>query len=73
MIQFDVIDNGRGMDAELLHYVWADGFSTRGSSGLGLNFVQQVVQNNNGTVEIKSTPGEGTVVTIQLPESGVEG
>lgn len=32
MIQFDVIDNGRGMDAELLHYVWADGFSTRGST-----------------------------------------
>lgn len=38
-----------------------------GGSGLGLAIVKRVVELHNGSVEIDSTPGEGTVVTVLLP------
>lgn len=38
-----------------------------GGSGLGLSIVQSVIFELGGTVDIKSKPGEGTVVTLTLP------
>ena len=34
---------------------------------LGLNFVQQVVEQCGGSVELESVEREGTVVTVSLP------
>jgi signal transduction histidine kinase len=39
----------------------------RGGAGLGLALVNRFVELHDGWVELKSTPGEGTVVTCHLP------
>ena len=62
-----VEENGTGIPRELLGEIWEKGFSIRSSSGLGLNFVQQVVEQCGGSVELESVEREGTVVTVSLP------
>lgn len=66
---FQVKDNGKGIPAENLNSIWEDGFSTRNSHGLGLSFVRQVVEQNQGSIEMTSEVGKGSVATIQIPES----
>lgn len=39
-----------------------------GGTGLGLYISRQLIQGHNGTLEITSTLGEGTTITISLPE-----
>lgn len=69
-------DNGPGMDEELLKQVFVpfqrgetgdDGF------GLGLAIVKRLCDRFNWVVDIDSTPGQGTTVTLQLPDSEVIG
>ncbi len=67
---FEVSDNGVGIARELLSQVWGEGFSTRNSHGLGLRFVQKVVEQSRGTITIASTPEVGTQVRILLPACG---
>ena len=65
---FQVKDNGVGIDREQLSMIWQKGYSTRSSSGLGLSFVEMVVQQSGGEVSVESTPGQGTAITIHLPQ-----
>lgn len=39
-----------------------------GGTGLGLSIVKRAVMLHNGKVELRSTPGEGTTVTVTLPQ-----
>ena len=68
MVCFQVKDNGVGIDREQLSMIWQKGYSTRSSSGLGLSFVEMVVQQSGGEVSVESTPGQGTAITIHLPQ-----
>jgi len=38
-------------------------------SGIGLPLVSQIINNHNGTIEIKSDKGQGTEVIIKLPQT----
>jgi len=67
-------DTGVGIGEEDLRRVFerfykADKSRNRdaGGSGLGLAIVRRVVELHQGSVEIDSSPGEGTVVTVMLP------
>lgn len=62
-----VKDNGMGISPEKMKNIWDSGYSTRGSLGLGLGFVRKVIEDNNGSVEIESIEGSGTMVTICIP------
>ena len=62
-----IADNGSGMDEQTLSSVFDPFFSTKsGGTGLGLSIVQQVIGAHGGLVDIDSTPGNGTTVTVRL-------
>ena len=62
-----VLDDGRGIPEELLSRVFEPRFSTTTSgSGLGLAIVKRLVEGWGGAVEVESTEGRGTTVTIAL-------
>ncbi|MEP7102543.1 MAG: ATP-binding protein, partial [Burkholderiales bacterium] len=68
----DVIDSGMGMSGEQLEHLY-EPFNRLGreqrnieGSGLGLALVRQLVQLMQGTIEVSSTVGEGTIVRLTL-------
>ncbi len=73
-LRLKVRDSGIGMTPEELQRVQgkfeqADNSTTRafGGTGLGLAIVSELVALMKGRLEMQSTPGQGTVVTIDLP------
>ncbi len=77
--QIEVRDTGPGMPDEDARRVFerfyrADPARARtgGGSGLGLSIVAAIVAAHGGTVSAASTPGEGLVVTVLIPISGVQ-
>lgn len=66
-IQIIVHDNGIGIKESELPRIFEIGYSTNNTSGLGLPFAKQVIEDNEGTIDILSKADEGTVVTIFLP------
>jgi len=67
-IAFTVEDNGIGIDEDQLHTIWDRGTSGRQSSGLGLAFVENVVDRMEGKIYIKSAKDAGTKICLHLPE-----
>ena len=78
-VRISVTDNGQGIDAEFLPYVFdrfrqADGSSTRahGGLGIGLAIVRHIVELHGGWVSASSQgKGFGSTFTIGLPMSGL--
>lgn len=66
-----VEDNGVGMDANSVRQAFDPFFTTRmgqGGSGLGLYIVFNLVGGMlGGSVQLESTPGTGTVFSMQIP------
>lgn len=68
-LRITVSDNGLGIPPNELTRVFEPFFSTKKSgTGLGLTLVQQVVNEHGGKISCSSTPGEGTIFRIWLPE-----
>lgn len=74
ILVFRVGDNGSGMTDEVKAKLFSSFFSTKGpkGTGLGLLVTSKLVEENNGTIAVESTPGEGTVFTMRLPFAPVE-
>ncbi len=54
----EVIDNGPGIPTELLDQIFVPFFTTRESgSGIGLSLSRQIIRKHNGTISVKSQPG----------------
>lgn len=67
-IAIDVSDSGGGIAQEVLPRIFEPYFSTRtGGTGLGMSIVKRNIEANGGVVEVTSTPGTGTCVTVVLP------
>lgn len=65
---FEIRDNGPGMSDEVRARIFEPFFTRReGGAGLGLTFVQRVVQEHHGRVWVESEPGRGTVFRVNLP------
>jgi PAS domain S-box-containing protein len=69
IIKFEVSDNGAGMDKEVLKQLFNSFFSTKGhrGTGLGLMVTRKLIEEHDGTIEVNSQLGQGTVFTIRLP------
>jgi len=69
-VRLSVIDNGEGMPEKVRRRALDPFFTTkkRGlGTGLGLSLVNGVVSGAGGRMEIASTPGEGSTITLVLP------
>lgn len=77
MLEIIVSDTGIGIEPEDMQrigtpFVRADNNYTRAQegSGLGLSVVKGLVELHQGSMQLKSCPGEGTIVTVRLPAAG---
>jgi signal transduction histidine kinase len=67
-VVISITDTGEGIPKESLDKIYHPYFTTRPrGTGLGLAIVQQIIAEHNGTIDVKSTVGEGTTITITLP------
>jgi signal transduction histidine kinase len=61
-------DTGEGIPADKLAHVFERSYSTKeGGTGLGLNLVRRICDRLHWTITLESTPGEGTLATVQFP------
>ena len=68
-------DTGPGIPEADQHKVWEElyrGEKARGipGSGLGLALVRAIVVRHEGSISLRSRPGEGTVFSLRLPTGG---
>ena len=71
-IEISFTDTGCGMNEETRAHLFRPFFTTKASgrgNGLGLFTVHSIVAQNNGTVQVASSPGRGTCVTVRLPQA----
>lgn len=67
-VGFEVRDDGPGMTDEVRAQVFQPFFTRRdGGAGLGLTFVQRVVQEHRGRISVESAVGRGTAFRVELP------
>ncbi len=65
-----VADEGEGISAEFLPYIFEPFYSgrgRRGKAGLGLALAKSIVEAHGGKISVQSTPSSGAVFTISLP------
>jgi signal transduction histidine kinase len=68
-VQFEVEDDGIGMDQETREKAFTLFFSSKGAegTGLGLFIADRIARSHGGAIELESEPGEGTRFTVTLP------
>lgn len=73
-IYINVKDYGKGIPEDSIKYIFEPFYRVakknireKGSNGLGLAIVRTIVKNHNGSIDIKSKEGSGTVVSIKIP------
>jgi two-component system, NtrC family, sensor kinase len=69
-VAVSVSDNGIGIPFEEQKRIFEPFFSTkdfRGGTGLGLSIAARIVRQHEGTISVKSAPGEGTTFIIRFP------
>ncbi len=64
-----VIDNGAGVPASMMDHMFELFHSTKGNrgTGIGLAVTKKIVDEHDGSITVRSAPGEGTTFTIKLP------
>ncbi len=70
VLEVEIKDNGRGVEATHLRRLFEPFFTTKPigqGTGLGLSIAYGAVKAHGGTIEIESEPGGGTRVSVRLP------
>jgi signal transduction histidine kinase len=77
-VALEVADTGVGMTEEQIAALFApaaarsiDGTAGERGAGLGLLLCDEFVRRHEGRIEVRSTPGEGSVFRVVLPACGL--
>jgi two-component system cell cycle sensor histidine kinase/response regulator CckA len=69
-VRVSIRDQGHGIAPEVLRRIFDPYFTTKpGGSGLGLATAYAIVLKHGGHLSVESTPGAGSVFTVDLPAS----
>lgn len=69
-VVLEVCDTGMGIPPENIPKIFEPFFTTKEAgkgTGLGLSTVYGIVQEHNGTIEVRSREGQGTTFTVSFP------
>jgi signal transduction histidine kinase len=68
-VEFDILDNGIGMDPVTQEKLFTPFFSSKGDkgTGLGLFIANKIVEQHGGQIAVSSAPGRGSLFRISLP------
>lgn len=69
-VVLEISDTGSGIAEENLSKIFDPFFTTKEvgkGTGLGLNVSYNIIKKHKGTVDVKSTVGQGTTFSIQIP------
>ena len=71
IVQIQITDNGSGIHPEDLHHIFKRFYRSRFAEdqqglGLGLPLAKMIIEAHNGTIEVKSELGKGTMFTISF-------
>jgi signal transduction histidine kinase len=69
-VHLSVVDDGVGMDSAMRARIFEPFFTSRpeaGGTGLGLAIVHGIVNTHGGTINVASSPGEGTRFDLVFP------
>jgi signal transduction histidine kinase len=70
-VEITIEDSGEGIEPDDLTRVFEPFFTRKpGGVGLGLSICYRLMEENSGTIEIRSKKGEGTSVLLTLPSAG---
>jgi signal transduction histidine kinase len=69
-VEYQVLDNGCGMNAATQKNIFKQFFSTKGSegTGIGLMITKKIVDEHNGVIKVESKEGAGSKFFIKLPK-----
>lgn len=67
--EIQIIDNGPGIPAERIHWIFEPFHSTKGTkgTGLGLAVSKRIIEEHRGRIEVESRHGKGSIFKIILP------
>jgi PAS domain S-box-containing protein len=71
-VQIEIIDRGKGIPENIQELIFEPFYTTKPpgeGTGLGLAMAHKIITDHGGTIEIDSTPGVGTRVSIYLPDN----
>jgi len=70
VVRVMIVDTGKGIDPKHLPRIFDPGFTTKGvgvGTGLGLALCYKIMEKHHGRIEVDSTLGTGTTMTVILP------
>jgi PAS domain S-box-containing protein len=67
----EVEDWGAGMDEETRRRIFNPFFTTRDTgTGLGLSIAHRIIESHDGSIDVRSRPGEGSTFVVRFPAYG---
>ena len=71
-VRIEIADTGVGMTPEVQARIFEPFFTTRDvgqGKGLGLSIAWGIIEKHGGSIDVTSTPGEGSCFVVSLPAS----